>query len=291
MRKNYDEYWRDVAALSNPEKGKYVRNAKGTSLGKLLKMINQKILAPHDKILPDVIFGGVSGKSNITAVRHLLGKRRRRVLLKADITTFFEQISEERVYHFFRDKCKCSPKAAKLIAGLCCVPVGPKGSGDSRKTIGRGFATSQRLAIWCNLDLFIRLEWLVKKRLRGKDPRIAIFVDDIGINASGVTKKEMDALYVEVKDMLENRDPNQSLPLNDGKKEIVSHEETPEHLGLRMYRNKTAIGKKTRSGLDRVKEQLRGWLKPKQRKMLKKRRGAIYRYVKHVQKSNSELDG
>jgi len=51
-----EEYWKD-SKHSKPEK--YVRNAKFTPLGLLLKKINAMVLAPHDKTLPNFIFGGI----------------------------------------------------------------------------------------------------------------------------------------------------------------------------------------------------------------------------------------
>ncbi len=253
VQKNFDSYWRDNKSQSKPEKEKYVRSAKRTPLGRLLDNINKLVLAPHDNLLPDFIFGGIQGLNHAKAVEHLLGRKRRRVLLKLDITRFFEQIREERVLHFFQNKCVCSHKAAKLLASACCVSIGPKDRPGDYKTIARGFATSSRLAVWCNLDTFLKLDRLVKKRLKGKDPRIAVYVDDIGITASRASKEDMEELYKEIQELFTKSDKNQILPLNDEKKDIVSHEQTPEHLGLRMYRNRLSIGAKTKSKLAKAK--------------------------------------
>jgi len=257
---NFTRYWRDNEYRSEPEKEKYVRSAKRTPLGRLLDNINKAVFAPHDKMLPDFIFGGVKNMNHAKAAKYLLGKKRKRTSLKLDITRFFEQISEERVYHFFRDKCACSKRAAALLASFCCVPEGPKDSVSERKTIARGFATSSRLAVWCNLDTFIKLDRLVKKRLKGKDPRIAIYVDDIGITASRVLKEEMEKLSYDAENLLLNTDRNQKLPINKKKTKISSHEEGIEHLGLRLYRNRLSIGAKTKSKIDRARN--RGERKP-----------------------------
>src|SRR3989339_1652694 len=107
---HFNEYWKDNKKYSNPAKGKYVRNAKGTPLGLLLKKINERILKPYDKILPNFIFGGISGLDHVKAATHLLGKKRRRTLLKTDIKCFFEQINAGRVRDFFVKKCQCTPK-------------------------------------------------------------------------------------------------------------------------------------------------------------------------------------
>lgn len=250
---NFTRYWRDNEYRSEPEKEKYVRSAKRTPLGRLLDNINKTVLAPHDKMLPDFVFGGIKNMNHAKAAKYLLGKKRKRTSLKLDITRFFEQISEERVYHFFRDKCACSKKAAALLASFCCVPEGPKRNASEHKTIARGFATSSRLAVWCNLDTFIKLDRLVKKRLKGRDPRIAIYVDDIGVTASRVSKEEMGKLSFEVENLLLNADRNQKLPINKKKTKISSHEEGIEHLGLRLYRNRLSIGAKTKSKMDRAK--------------------------------------
>ncbi|MDP3779381.1 MAG: reverse transcriptase domain-containing protein [bacterium] len=280
---NFDRYWRDNKKQSKPEKGKYVRSAKKTPLGRLLDNINKTVLAPHDKMLPNFIFGGVKRLNHAKAVKHLLGNKRKRTILKLDITRFFEQISEERVYHFFRDKCECSEKAAKSLASFCCVPVGPKGSTDAHKTIARGFATSSRLAVWCNLDMFTKLDQLVKKHLKGRYPRVAIYVDDIGITASRVLKTEMEELYSKIEQLLLMADKNQILPLNNDKMDIISHEENPEHLGLRMYRNRLAIGATTKSKIDGIKNKLKRNLTSAQRVKEKKKRKSLIQYKRYVE--------
>lgn len=254
-----DEYWSDYLAMSQPEKNKWVRNASGTNLGKLLKHIDAKLLKPNDLMIPGFIFGGVSGLNHKAAVKHLLGTRRKRIMLKLDVTRFFEQIRYERVYNFFLKKCECSDKAARLLAGLCCVSHGPKEQPEDYKTIARGFPTSPRLAVWCNMDTFLKLERLVKKEFKGKDPRIAVYVDDIAITASDITKEDMIRIYPKIRDILEKGDTNQKLPLNQKKTKIVDHSgETYdiqgnylgkwgfEHLGVQMNRNSLTLGTKTR---------------------------------------------
>jgi hypothetical protein len=282
VTQNFDKFWKDNKNQSEPKNEKYVRSAKTTPLGKLLDLINKRVLAPHDKILPNFIFGGVKGLNHAKAVEHLLGKKRRRVLLKLDIKSFFEQISEDRVYHFFRNKCGCTEKGAKMLAHFCCVPIGPKGSNDPHKTIARGFATSSRLAVWCNLDIFIKLDQLVKKKLKGKDPRIAIYVDDIGITASDISKEDMEKLLPEIKILL-NADNNQKLPLNDRKTKIKSHEEGMEHLGLRMNKNSLSVGKKTRSKIDKVKNVLKTDLDPKEREKAKIKKKSLDYYKTYIE--------
>src|SRR3989339_19605 len=255
---NFEKYWKD-SKRSDPKKEKYVRNAKGTPLGMLLKKINSLILAPHDKILPNFIFGGLKDLNHAKAAKHLLGNKRKRTLLKLDIKHFFEQIGLGRVFIFFQNKCGCSKKASKLLSSLCCVSLGPKGSNNPIKTIARGFATSSRLAVWCNLDIFIALNKLIQKRLKGHDPRIAIYVDDIGITASRINKETMEKLYIEIKKLFYSFDKNQLLPLHDIKDKggIITHNENMQILGLQLNRNTLSIGSKTRSKKNKLMNKLK----------------------------------
>lgn len=294
VKTNYDNYWTDHPTQSQPEKGKWVRDASRTDLGKLLKLINTKVLAPHDLLIPTFVFGGVSGRNHKAAVTHLLGAKRKRIILKLDISRFFEQIRYERVYNFFLIKSQCGQRGARLLADLCCVPIGAKDNPGDYKTIGRGFSTSSRLAVWCNLDTFLKLERLVKKELQGKDPRIAIYVDDIAITASGITKEDMMKLYPKIKTILEG-DKNQKLPLNDAKTKIIYHSGDEydidgiyqgkrgfEHLGLQMNRNSLTLGTKTRWKLvnltHRYKESRR------RNTTIRKKRKSTLRYKEYVER-------
>lgn len=283
--KNFNSYWKD-SKFSQPEKNKYVRNAKGTKLGKILELIDRKLLAIHDKLLPSFIFGGVSGKSHINAAHSLLGTQRKRVLLALDIGRFFEQISERRVADFFYYKTQCDKKTSLLLASLCCVEEGPKGTETSKKVLARGFATSTRLAIWCNLDLFVKLSWLVKRRLKHHDPRIAIFVDDIGISASRVTKEEMLELQKEIELLLVTFDRNQTLPVNPKKSFIYSYEEGMEHLGLVLGRNKLSFGSKTLSKNAQLAHKLKTSKKRLEKINLRIKRKSYFAYKEQINKIN-----
>lgn len=280
--KNSDKYWKD-SKHSQPLKGKYVRNAKGKPLGILLDKINKMVLAPHDKMLPDFIFGGVSGMNHKKAGEHLLGKKRRRVLLKMDVKSFYERIRSDRIFYLFQNKFLCSKNASKIITDMCCVPLGSKEDPSSEKSIGRGFATSSRLAVWANLDTFIKLEWFIKKRLKGKDPKISIYVDDIGITASGVSKEEMKELSLEIEVLL-NSDENQKLPLNSEKTKVISHEEGIEILGLRLNRNSLSIGAKTKSKRDKIKNQLSKDLQPSDRATAQRRYKSLTYYKNSIER-------
>lgn len=291
---NFDKYWRDNGSMSEPDANKWVRDASYTNLGKLLKLINMKVLAPHDAMLPDFLFGGITGRNHKAAVRHLLGTKRGRVLLKLDISRFYERIEQRRVEQFFALKAGCSKESARLLARLCCVPFGAKEQPEVRSTVARGFATSSRLAVWCNLDAFMRLERLVQKELRGKDARISIYVDDIGVTASRASKEEMMALYPKIEHILAD-DPKQPLPLNMKKTKIVFHDGetydiTGNHqgkwcfeiLGLQMGRNKLALGTKTRWKTANIIHKIS--VASKQTAILKKSKRALTRYREYISK-------
>ena len=278
---NFDGYWRDTKR-SEPEKGKFVRSAKGMPLGRLLKLIDKKILAPQDKLVPEFIFGGVAGKSHIQAARRLLGTKGDRTLIGLDISRFFEQVQERRVFYFFYSKCGCGKDAARILARLCCVPKGSKGTLNTDKTLARGFATSTRLALWCNLDLFIRIDCMAKKHLHGHNPRIAVFVDDIGITASKIDYKQAEKISDIAEGMLANFDSNQPLPVNQNKKKIRTFAQGAEHLGLKFGKHKLSMGDKTLSKRDNVRNRLKTALPKTERTKLLKKKKAYYVYGKQI---------
>lgn len=281
--KNFNNYWRDNNGQSEPDKDKYVRSAKGTPLGKLLDKINKMVFAPHDKIVPDFIFGGVNGMNHVKAAEYLLGKKRHRVALKMDLKRFFEQVGYEKVYHLFLTRCGCSKKASKTLADLCCVPVGPKGSKDAtNRVIARGFATSSRLAVWCNMDAFIRLNWLVKKSFKGNDPKIAIYVDDIGITVSKLSKVGMKKFSVEVQNLLAKN----NLEVNDKKTEVSSYDDKGglNHLGIKLERNRLRVGIKTRKKMVRLKDKAKNGQYKEIRKSSKDQLRHLNYYKKYVEK-------
>ncbi|MFA5131619.1 MAG: hypothetical protein WC467_04370 [Patescibacteria group bacterium] len=286
---NYDKYWRDNIKASDFKNEKYVRTSYGNPLGKLLNLINKKVLAPTDKILPDFIFGGVSKKNHIQASLSLLGGHRKRIKLGADIRRFFEQNDSKRIEILLNNKCGCSKKASKLIANLCCVSVGQKNSNSKRKTIARGFATSTRLATLCNLDLFLRVSWAVKKMLKGHNPRLTIYVDDIGISAYNVSEDLMNEVYDKIESILKNYDTNHSLLLND-KKNISSYTTgNVEHLGLKLCRNKVIAGANTLRKRSFVKEKLKDSnTNVKEKRSLIAKEKSYRRYDAYIKKLNTE---
>jgi len=285
---NFSDYWYD-SGRSEPEKEKFVRSAIGTPLGKLLKLLNDKVLAPFDCLIPEFIFGGISGKdkNHIKADYKLLGEKRNRILLGLDIVRFFEQIREERVISFYK-KCGCSLKAAKLLAYLSCVNFGKKGGLSRYKTLARGFATSSRLAIWCNLNTFIRIDWKARKLLRGHDPRLAIFVDDIGISASGVNREKIEGVSKAIETILTEFDPNQKLPVSKEKKKICLFKDNAEHLGLKLGRKKLSMGRKTKSRKDKVCNDIRNAKTESEKNQLLNKKKAYYRYQRQISISSIE---
>jgi hypothetical protein len=278
---NFDKYWYD-SSKSDPDKEKYVRSSVGTNLGKLLKLLDQKVLAQCDSMVPHFFFGGLSKKNHIRAAYYLLGNKRYRTLLALDISRFFEQIERQRIFHLFNKKFKCSVKASDMLASLCCVPSGPKNNGSSKKVLARGFATSVRLALWSNLDLFVKLKWLVQENLKKYDPRMAVFVDDIGITASRVDAKLMESLRDKIRKLFDDFDPNQPLPLNEKKIKILSYDQGIEHLGLRLNRNSLSLGKKTLSKKNKITQKLKQPLSILERSDLKQKRKSLINYQKQI---------
>lgn len=283
----FDKYWVD-SKKSQPENGKYIRSAIGTPLGVLLKLINRKVLKPHDHLLPDFIFGGVSNKNHIQAAYALLGKQKNRTLLGLDISRFFEQINKVRVFYFFYKKCGCSAKASQLLADLCCVPEGKKGNGSQNHVLARGFSTSPRLAVWANLDTFVRIKWATDKCLSGHDPKIVIFVDDVGVSASRISGDTIKQLREKIKTILSGFDSNQKLPINEGKTKIKPFAQGVEHLGFRLGRNKINFGYKTKANMERVKKKLKISSGIEKKQLIKKLK-SYYLYKKQADKTSDHL--
>ena len=176
--KNKDSYWRDVISVSDLENDKWVRSAKDTPLGFLLERIDECLLKPYDDLLPPFIYGGLTNKNSKAAAIGLRGHKNKRIILKLDMQKCFEHIDYDEIVNLFYDKFGCSKKIAKIIAYLVCVREGAKNNNRHNKLVlGRGFCTSMRISIWCNLDLFFEIFWLEKNKLKKYDPRIAIFIE------------------------------------------------------------------------------------------------------------------
>jgi len=238
---NHSVLWRDNIAASKPEESKWVRSAHGTDLGKLLRLIDRCVLAPLDAHLPNFIFGGRKGMSNITAALELLGYEKERSLLALDIRRFFESVRIARVEGFYRSM-GCSPRFAVSLAHFSCVPKGAKDKPEDTITLARGFSTSTRLAVWSYINSFHKIHNLVMKRLKGYDPRIAIFIDDIGITASRVPENVLRSLADEI-DAILDKDSGGAVRLNTDKTNIFNYSDGIEHLGVAINRNKLVMTK------------------------------------------------
>lgn len=284
---NKDNLWEDFEEKSEPKKNKYVRNASGTSLGEILELIDRKLLKPYDHLLPEYIFGGVKGKNHAKAAKNLLGKRRKRTLMTMDLTSFFEQVSQERIESFFILKAQCSERIARILGNLCCVRFGRKGENvQGNMVLARGFATSPRLAVWANINFFNKLYEIVNKELKGKDPRISIYVDDIGITASKTSDKKMYILRKKIEKIFEDCDNNHKLklhPINTKKGcRITLHNESPEFLGARLLRNKLIPGKKSSAKRCYLKEKLKT-ISKLERSKIKKSYVGTQRHKKYIE--------
>lgn len=263
---NFDKFWRDNAG-SIPEKDKWVRDCSGTRLSRLLSKIDRLLLKPLDNELPFFIHGGISGrfrkqsgavipKCTQSAAISLIDGKKGRWLLHMDLQRFFEQVSQERVVTLFSSKLGCSRDVAFLLSELCCIQEGSKkshSSEDRGKVIARGFSPSVRLAVWCNLEFFLALNRLVQKRLRGHSPKLAIFVDDIGITATGMSRKELEKVKGEIISLAEQH----KLIINPDKTKLVPPSEVKEYVGLHITNGKIfpsfATNRKRLSRTDDVK--------------------------------------
>lgn len=263
---NKDKYWSDNPRESKPDEDKWVRSASGTPLGKLQKRINQKVLAPHDSELPIFIYGGVGKKGIKNAVIALQGKKNKRTLLKVDMRRFFEHISYEDIVNTLVCHCNCEKDVAQIIAEIACVHDGKKSSGNTNeKVLARGFSTSSRLAIWCNLNLFRNLFYCMTKRLKGHDPKIVVYMDDIGITASRVDSTLLASLYEDITKIIENAS---KLEVNKNKTKIIDYLQREydvidghllegriaqfEFLGIGIGRNRLYPGVKIRSKMAKL---------------------------------------
>jgi hypothetical protein len=233
-KKQKDDFWHDYDKMSEPENGKYTRSAyKRKPLYRLLGIIDKGLLAPYDMNLPYHIYGGRRKLSSLDAAGSLINHRRKRWLLKLDLKRFFEQVPRERVFSFFYYKCGCKTEFANYVADLCCVPEGPKGSRSSKSVLARGFAPSTRLAVWTNLDFFMQLKRLVSKNFEVKqhDPRVMVFIDDIGITISNTDQKSLEKLRDEIIALARKH----KLDVNLEKTKIFKPDSEQEILGVLLH--------------------------------------------------------
>ena len=251
---NHDDFWVDHKD-SEPEKGKYLRSVKKNSpLFSVLKLINNSIFKRHDILLSrHHLWGGISGKDNIQAACLCLGIRGKRSMLKIDLSKFFEQVSEDKLYAFFV-KNRCTKSIARILARILSVPRGAKGSGSKERVLARGFSTSPRAAIWCYLGFFQKLSKVVEEHCGEKPFRIFIYVDDITIVTNDMGRDFLEQLFVKIHDLA--RDDGVGIHTSE-KKEILTSDEPQEVLGVSIFRNSLGIGKKTIGNKQRLTNKLR----------------------------------
>lgn len=282
VKNNFNELWKDNTFESDPEKGKWVRNAKGTELGKVHKLIDKRILTDYDDHLPFFIHGGISGRSNITAAYSLLGYNKQRTVLSLDIERFFENVTEESITNFFR-KSQCSTRGASILSKLTCVPLGKKGSKNEEKSLGRGFATSSRLAIWANIRSFYDIYNHTMKKLRDHDPRLVVYVDDIGISASHISDSELLSLVQDVDSILQ-KSSDGKIKLNTQKTEIMPyHKGAMHYLGLKLNRSSIGFIPEMQSKFDSLRHR-----RKYQSQSIKETLGGYRRYKSGIDKVNKE---
>jgi len=283
---NHESLWKTHKDASDPAKQKFVRSAAGTNLGLLLKHVDRKLLAPYDKLVPSFIFGGLKGRSHVQAGRYIQGTKKRRTYRSVDVSGFFEQISEQRIFYFFYLKASCSVEVATILSKLCSVPKGPKGSALPR-VLARGFATSSRLALWCNLNTFNRIHWRVKRRLKGHEPRMAVYVDDIGFSATEMPMERINAVSKEVEVLLLTFDPHQPLPINPDKSKTKTFDQRPEHLGMLMA-GQLSFSDKTRKKVQSLKHSRSKADSEFDKKVYNKKLSAYSSYDRQLKRSSSK---
>ncbi len=245
--------WRDNVRLSDPTKDKFVRTAKGTALGKLLTLLDRRVLKPHDELLPPYLFGGLHKRNHIQAALNLVGTQNERIFIFLDLQRFFEQITFDRIVDLLYKDMGCSLRAARWITNLVCVPEGPKNQPTGNRVLARGFPTSSRIAIWVCLKFFSELNNLLKHRWSTKhDARLSIFVDDIGISVSDINSRQAQALVKAINRLAEKH----SLIFNPTKIRVLRYDEAVTHLGLQIKKNRVIPSRQTQGKLHRYQSQL-----------------------------------
>jgi hypothetical protein len=283
--KNFDRLWYDSSRASKPEEGKFVRAAiKGSALDRLLKLINVKILSQYDELVPSYVFGGLKKRNHVGAAMSLVNGRKA-VFLSFDIQKFFETIDSTRVESFLV-LAGCSKRAASILSRICCVPEGAKNSLEKKKVLARGFATSSRLALWCSLGNMIKIKRLLSKYIN-LEPKLAIYVDDIGVSLSGPSDNEIKEIQLEIIRVIETSDPriNLSVHKKADKLKVQNISSRPEHLKILLGKGKIAIGSRTRGKIARIKLK-RKYDAGKERVKIKNVARGLRNYKKQISKAN-----
>ncbi|MCS6267131.1 MAG: RNA-directed DNA polymerase [Vampirovibrio sp.] len=128
---------------------------------------------------PDYLHSPAKGKSNITnATVHRFSKD----LWTLDISSFFSNVTETKVFGFFYNYFKLSPEIATALTNLTTYPCFK--AKQTEKVLPQGTCTSPYLAFWCNKQMFDFIDTLCKEQ----NCIFTLYVDDITISGEKVPK-------------------------------------------------------------------------------------------------------
>lgn len=120
---------------------------------------------------PDYLHSAIKGRSYLTNARAHVGTGS---LIKIDIAKYYQSVPQHRVMHFFRDKLRCAPDVAGLLANLICF------CGH----LATGSAVSPIISYFAYKDLFDELaELAVSNGLV-----MTCYVDDITMSGPGASR-------------------------------------------------------------------------------------------------------
>lgn len=121
--------------------------------------------------VPDYLYSGVKGRSNVTNAKVHVGNV---PVLTLDIKNFYPSVSEKSVFQFYKTALSCSQDVAGILASLCTY----------NSHVPTGSRLSMILAYWANQPMFSRLKALCDK----KGVKMSVYVDDLTFSGSGVNK-------------------------------------------------------------------------------------------------------
>ena len=90
------------------------------------------------------------------------------------------------------------------------------------------------------MTAFHRINDLVMKKLKAYDPRMAVFIDDIGISASRVPEDLLRSLVKGIDDILSHESKG-AVRLNTAKTNVFNFKDGINHLGVTLNRNKLIL--------------------------------------------------
>lgn len=284
LRDNSHLDWNDHPAESNSKRKKYVRSIRaGSRLEITNRRLNAALKQTLDKKVPQIFYGSVSRKSHIQAASKLCNGKGV-TIISLDITRFFESIARHRVARFFC-KAGCSPDVAEVLAGITCVPLGPKNEPLSDCSLARGFPTSPRLALWATFEIFVKLNRALEKKFSRLSPKMVVFVDDVGISVKNASVDDIEAVKNQAFTIIESDKNGIDLKVHKKPPKLkVRHiSETAEHLGLVIGKKNLAPGLKTRLKIGDVKAKLSGgFLSTKERRVALEHKRGLMNYKRSV---------